>query len=55
MHGLGNDFMVIDATKQPMPLQRGTIARLSDRTTGIGFDQLLVVEPAGDTLSLIHI
>lgn len=48
MHGLGNDFMVIDATQQPMPLDKQTIAQLSDRTTGIGFDQLLVVEPAGD-------
>lgn len=48
MHGLGNDFIVIDATKKPMPLDNATIARLSNRTTGIGFDQLLVVEPAGD-------
>jgi diaminopimelate epimerase len=48
MHGLGNDFMVIDATQQPMPLDKQAIARLSDRTTGIGFDQLLVVEPPSD-------
>jgi len=48
MHGLGNDFMVIDATQRPMPLDRAAIERLSNRTTGIGFDQLLVVEPPGD-------
>ncbi len=46
MHGLGNDFMVIDATKVPFVLNNSVIARLGHRKTGIGFDQLLVVEPS---------
>ncbi len=48
MHGLGNDFIVLDATKQASPLDAATIKRLSDRKTGVGFDQLLVVEPPSD-------
>src|ERR1700682_2935545 len=46
MQGAGNDFIVIDATRAPMRLDAGTIARLADRHVGIGFDQMLVVEPA---------
>lgn len=45
MHGLGNDFMVIDCITQNVHLSPETIRRLSDRHTGIGFDQLLLVEP----------
>lgn len=44
MHGLGNDFVVIDATRQPIHFQPAFIANLGDRHTGIGFDQLLVIE-----------
>lgn len=46
MHGLGNDFMVMDATEQPFSLSESQIQQLSDRHFGIGFDQLLVVETA---------
>lgn len=46
MHGLGNDFMVIDAINQPLSLTAGQIADLSRRDTGIGFDQCLIVEPS---------
>jgi len=46
MEGAGNDFMVFDATATPFALQRSDIARLADRHFGIGFDQLLVIEPA---------
>lgn len=46
MHGLGNDFMVVDATKAAFPLSAAQIDALGNRKTGIGFDQLLVVEPA---------
>nr|WP_236994861.1 diaminopimelate epimerase [Granulosicoccus antarcticus] len=46
MHGLGNDFMVIDNLRQGLELSPQQILSLSDRHTGIGFDQLLVVEPA---------
>lgn len=44
MHGLGNDFMIIDATQHALQLSPQQIAALSDRHTGIGFDQCLIVE-----------
>ncbi|MDE2050145.1 MAG: diaminopimelate epimerase [Gammaproteobacteria bacterium] len=43
MHGLGNDFAVFDAPGA-LPLDGALIRRLSDRHTGIGFDQALVLE-----------
>lgn len=45
MHGLGNDFMVIDATRQSPTLSPERIRLWADRHVGIGFDQLLIVEP----------
>ena len=48
MHGLGNDFMVVDAVTQNVYFPADTIKRLADRHRGIGFDQLLVVEPPYD-------
>lgn len=44
MHGLGNDFVVVDATSQPVELTRGQVRRMADRHLGVGFDQLLQVE-----------
>ena len=46
MHGLGNDFMVLDLVRQQLALTPLLIRKLSDRKTGIGFDQLLIIEPA---------
>jgi diaminopimelate epimerase len=46
MQGAGNDFAVIDATRAPVQLDAAAIRRLADRHFGIGFDQMLVVEPA---------
>tara|TARA_R110002126_G_scaffold272886_1_gene417206 strand:+ start:128923 stop:129762 length:840 start_codon:yes stop_codon:yes gene_type:complete len=46
MHGLGNDFMVIDATRHTVPLTPALIQALSRRDTGVGFDQCLLVEPS---------
>jgi len=46
MHGAGNDFVVIDATRAAFDLSREQIARLADRHFGVGCDQVLVVEPA---------
>ncbi|ROH85807.1 diaminopimelate epimerase [Pseudomethylobacillus aquaticus] len=46
MHGLGNDFMVIDACSQTIALQPEQIRLLAHRQFGIGFDQLLLVERA---------
>jgi diaminopimelate epimerase len=44
MHGLGNDFVVIDAIHQTPYLEPESIKKLADRHFGIGFDQLLLVE-----------
>ncbi len=46
MHGAGNDFIVINAMQSPFSLTSDTIRQLAHRQTGIGFDQLLVVEPS---------
>jgi len=46
MQGAGNDFVVIDATRQPLRLEPETIRKLAHRNFGVGFDQLLVIEPA---------
>ena len=45
MHGLGNDFAVVDLLTQRAKLTPAQIAVLADRHRGIGFDQLLAVEP----------
>ena len=45
MHGLGNDFMVINQVTQNIQINSEQIRRLSDRHTGVGFDQLLMVSP----------
>ena len=45
MHGLGNDFVVIDATTTPIVLSSDQIRFIADRHTGVGCDQLLMVEP----------
>lgn len=47
MHGLGNDFMVVDAISQPLWLRPEMIRELADRNVGIGFDQLLVDGASG--------
>ncbi|ORU93949.1 MAG: diaminopimelate epimerase [Cycloclasticus sp. symbiont of Poecilosclerida sp. N] len=44
MHGLGNDFVVIDAINQAVVLTAQSIKELADRHYGVGFDQLLVVK-----------
>lgn len=44
MHGLGNDFVVIDAINQSISLSAEQIRKLADRNFGIGFDQLLMVD-----------
>ena len=46
MHGLGNDFMVLDATRSVIELSKEQICLLADRHFGVGFDQLLMVEAA---------
>lgn len=45
MHGLGNDFMVLDLVSQHAHIQPKHAKQWGDRHTGVGFDQLLLVEP----------
>ena len=45
MHGLGNDFMMVDLISQQVTLNLELVKELSDRRFGIGFDQLLTVRP----------
>jgi diaminopimelate epimerase len=45
MQGAGNDFVVLDATRQPVPLTAEQARRLADRHFGVGADQILLVEP----------
>ena len=46
MHGLGNDFVVLDGVRQKVSLSTEQIRALGDRHRGVGFDQMLLVEPA---------
>lgn len=46
MQGLGNDFVVIDATRRPVVLSAQQAAALADRRFGVGCDQILLIEPA---------
>jgi diaminopimelate epimerase len=48
MHGLGNDFVVIDGINQPLELSASQIRLLADRRYGIGCDQLLLVEKSSN-------
>ncbi len=47
MCGLGNDFVVIDARATPLLLEPGRVRAIADRHTGVGCDQLIVIEPVG--------
>ncbi len=49
MHGLGNDFVVIDATTAPVVLTPAQLRFIADRHFGVGCDQILMVEPARST------
>jgi diaminopimelate epimerase len=45
MQGLGNDFVVVDATRRPIELSATQVRALADRRFGIGCDQVLLIEP----------
>ena len=47
MHGLGNDFVVLDGIRQPLSLTPDQLRHLADRHFGVGCDQILLVETAG--------
>ncbi len=46
MHGLGNDFVIIDASENPVPMTDSLARAIADRRTGIGCDQLILIEPS---------
>jgi diaminopimelate epimerase len=46
MHGLGNDFVIIDARSQAFDVTPGLAKAIADRRTGVGCDQLIVLEPS---------
>lgn len=46
MHGLGNDFVVIDARETPVEMTAARARALADRRTGVGCDQLILIEPS---------
>lgn len=45
MHGLGNDFVLIDAVRQAVNITPELVRRIADRNLGIGCDQVLIIEP----------
>jgi len=57
MHGLGNDFVVLDARHHAFELDGAAVRKLADRHTGIGCDQLIVLGPPRDPRAtlLMHI
>jgi diaminopimelate epimerase len=46
MHGLGNDFVIVDAREEPFDVTPQLARAIADRRTGIGCDQLIVLEPS---------
>ncbi|MFL5256718.1 MAG: diaminopimelate epimerase, partial [Rhodopila sp.] len=46
MHGCGNDFVIVDGRSSPLDLTPTGAAAIADRHTGIGCDQLIVLQPA---------
>lgn len=46
MHGLGNDFVIFDAREQAIEIDEGKARAICDRETGIGCDQLILIEPS---------
>jgi diaminopimelate epimerase len=46
MHGLGNDFVIVDARETPFDVTPSLAKAIADRRTGVGCDQLIVLEPS---------
>ncbi len=55
MHGLGNDFVVLDARHGMAPLDRDQVRLLSDRKFGVGCDQLITIEASADADAFMRI
>ena len=48
MHGLGNDFVVVDARSTPFSVTKESVLAMANRHTGLGFDQLITIEPSNN-------
>jgi diaminopimelate epimerase len=48
MHGAGNDFVVFDGRRRSLALVPAVVRAIADRRLGVGCDQVIVIEPAGD-------
>jgi diaminopimelate epimerase len=46
MHGLGNDFVIFDGRKNPIQFSKETLVKIAARRTGIGCDQVIIMEPS---------
>jgi len=46
MHGLGNDFVILDARTEPLAMTAALAKALADRRFGVGCDQLIILEPS---------
>ena len=46
MHGLGNDFVIVDSRKEPFEVTPELARAIADRRTGVGCDQLILLEPS---------
>ncbi|MEO6224364.1 MAG: diaminopimelate epimerase [Sphingomicrobium sp.] len=55
MHGLGNDFVIVDARETPFAASPALARAIADRRTGVGCDQLIVLEPSDDADLLMRI
>ena len=53
MHGLGNDFVIVDLRAQPVAIDAAVARTLADRRTGIGCDQLILLEPPRDAAAQV--
>jgi diaminopimelate epimerase len=51
MHGLGNDFVILDAREEPLAMTGDLARHIADRKRGVGCDQLILLEPS-DTADL---
>lgn len=51
MHGLGNDFVVLDVRSSGLALSEQAVRAIADRNRGVGCDQLIVIEPARNAIS----
>lgn len=55
MHGLGNDFVILDAREQPIELDEARCRAICDRRTGVGCDQLIRLAPSDRAALAMHI